>query len=50
VIASVLGAPGSGKRTAAQLLASLLPGHVVLDRDVLGGSRPMKVDPINIDL
>jgi len=33
VITSVLGAPGSGKTTAAHLLPSLLPGHVVLDWD-----------------
>jgi hypothetical protein len=33
VITTVLGAPGSGKTTAARLLPSLLPGHVVLDWD-----------------
>jgi len=33
VITTVLGAPGSGKTTAARLLPSLLPGYVVLDWD-----------------
>jgi cytidylate kinase len=33
VITAVLGAPGAGKSTAAQPLASLLPTHVVLDWD-----------------
>jgi hypothetical protein len=33
VITAVLGAPGSGKSTAAQPLAALLPTHVVLDWD-----------------
>jgi len=33
VITTVLGAPASGKTTAAGLLPSLLPGHVVLDWD-----------------
>jgi hypothetical protein len=33
VITGVLGAPGSGKSTAARPLASLLPTHVVLDWD-----------------
>jgi hypothetical protein len=33
VITAVLGAPGSGKTTAARLLPGLLPGHVVLDWD-----------------
>jgi len=33
VIASVLGAPGSGKSTVAPALAELLPEHVVLDWD-----------------
>jgi Mg-chelatase subunit ChlI len=33
VITYVLGAPGSGKSTAARPLATLLPDHVVLDWD-----------------
>lgn len=33
VITAVLGAPGSGKSTVAEPLASLLPDHVVLDWD-----------------
>jgi len=33
VITAVLGAPASGKSTAAQPLAALLPTHVVLDWD-----------------
>jgi shikimate kinase len=33
VITSVLGAPGSGKTSAAKPLANLLPTHVVLDWD-----------------
>jgi broad-specificity NMP kinase len=33
VITAVLGAPGSGKSTVAEPLASLLPTHVVLDWD-----------------
>jgi hypothetical protein len=33
MITVVLGAPGSGKSTIKPLLASLLPGHVILDWD-----------------
>jgi cytidylate kinase len=33
VITAVLGAPGSGKSTVAQLLAARLPAHVMLDWD-----------------
>jgi hypothetical protein len=33
VITAVLGAPGSGKSTVAQLLAARWPAHVVLDWD-----------------
>jgi len=35
VITPVLGAPGSGKSTAARPLAALLPAHSVLDWDAL---------------
>ena len=35
MVTAVLGAPGSGKRTLASLLAPLLPTYVVLDWDSL---------------
>ena len=37
MVVYVLGAPGSGKTTAAGYLPGLLPGHVVLDWDAFMG-------------